>query len=140
MSSGDILASGASIPQDEAILFGHLSGRDRLHAAMLASLGERLHAKGRPESAYAAFRAASDLAPDNSQFMMATISVCLELGLPGKALDACNRLLERAEGDADALFATAVVLSRLGLFDPACHGYRRADQSAGLPAQARQGR
>jgi protein O-GlcNAc transferase len=126
MSSGDILASGASIPQDEAILFGHLSGRDRLHAAMLASLGERLHAKGRPESAYAAFRAASDLAPDNSQFMMATISVCLELGLPGKALDACNRLLERAEGDADALFATAVVLSRLGLFDPACHGYRRA--------------
>lgn len=125
MSSAHILTSGASIPQDEAALFWHLSGRERLNADVLASLGERLHAQGRPEAAHAAFRAASDLAPDNCQFLMAMISVCLELGLAGMALDTSNRLLERAGADADILFATAVVLSRLGFLDPACHAYRR---------------
>lgn len=99
--------------------------RCSLSGAELASLGQRLHADGRLEAAASAFQLAVESPVAPLQSWLGLASVRLELGLPRRSLEACNAFLEAAPDAVDGLFATAIALSRIGLYAPACHAYER---------------
>ncbi|MBL8415464.1 MAG: hypothetical protein JNM42_13585, partial [Propionivibrio sp.] len=114
-----ILTSKPSLVFERAKLSRHIANASPLKGNELVEMGIRLHQAGDLEAALAAFECAASEMPGRIDVWHAVSALRLALNRPQAALLACNVALQMDTENVESFFNVAVVLSALGLHEPA---------------------